>query len=875
MTLLRPTRVWLLVLGVASMWTGCDETPPPEILPADLFEQAVARMQDGDLPSAARLFEDAESRFAAAGRKEFQLQALSYASQIARDRGQFRSVLEKTARGTGLARQLGDFRAEAALRMIEGQVTALAGFPQNAWRSFDEASRLADTFNEQAALAEAENAKGDLLKHAGVFTDAADHFTRALASAQASGRDDLIASALMGMAEVFRASDKFGEAVNTAAQAVAAIDRTDRTEEAARLRMRLGLLQEAALNPNAAITTYREGVNTLRRARAGRRSEVQLLHRIGNLYAANRRISESRKYYNDALEIARREGDAIAATYLRFLILRGDIGVMSEEQRARSQHAIERSYLQLADRFRSIGQSPGEAAAAGMAGESMLARGERNGARSALLRAVRAERLSSYAFLDQQLHEPYVATFAPEGRQPKWAALLAAEYFRADRVEEGLTILDQQRQSVAADALEEAELLLRHPTASVPARALRSEWRDLRITAAEVGASAAVGLPEGTTAKGVEQLTARMNELQRRARSVAASFPNYGSVVRSDTLSLGQIRQSVPRGITAVEYIVAGNELLTVTMARDGARVFRTPLDAAGLGSRIEEYLRLMQDPLVYTGGGGESSVAPMTRFAILSTELYDLLIRPMESQLDRGVVFISSDVIGRLPMHALEKQDRDGRVGYLIQYMSVDYLSSWSALHYPTKPALRMQNIVAVGNPDGKNWSVDYELRDIRSFYRLADIAIRQDATWEGLRSKRPDLLQLSTSFGPGLQAYGTVALADTARRDATLRLPFIRLAEILPPPVVMLSNDRGDVDGLGPFQALVLRINGTSDVFLNRWTADRKASKFFSEYFFTHLSNGLAPGDAFRQALLNLITTRDVNHPRSWGQFFHFGVG
>jgi hypothetical protein len=89
------------------------------------------------------------------------------------------------------------------------------------------------------------------------------------------------------------------------------------------------------------------------------------------------------------------------------------------------------------------------------------------------------------------------------------------------------------------------------------------------------------------------------------------------------------------------------------------------------------------------------------------------------------------------------------------------------------------------------------------------------------------------------------------------------------------MLSNDRGDVDGLGPDQALVLRVNGTSDVFMNRWTADRKASKFFSEFFFTHLSNGLAPGDAFRQALLNLITTRDVNHPRSWGQFFHFGVG
>lgn len=875
MTLLRPTRVWLLVLGVVSMWTGCDEAPPPEVLPADLFEQAVARLQDGDLPAAARLFDDAEARFAAAGRKEFQLQALSYASQIARDRGLYRTVLEKTARGTGLARQLGDFRAEAALRMIEGQVTALAGFPQNAWRSFDEASRLADTFNEQAALAEAENAKGELLLRAGVSSDAADHFTTALAAAQASGRDDLAAFALMGMAEGFRASEKFGEAVNTATQAVASIDRTDRPEAAARLRLRLGLLQEAARNPNAAITTYREGVNTLRRARTGRRTEVQLLHRIGNLYASNRRGSEARKYYHDAREIARREGDAIAAAYLQFLILRVDVEAMSEEQRVRAHGAIERSYLQMADRFRSIGQKPGEAAAAGMAGESMLARGERGAARAAFIRAAQAEQWSSYAFLDPELHRPYVDAFTVARRQPKWSALLAGEYFLIDRVEEGLTVLDQQRQSVAADALEETDLQLRHRTAAGPARAVRSEWRDLRITSAEVGASAATGLPDGSEAKGLGALTARMADLQKKARAVSDQFPNYGPVVRSDTVSLGQIRQAIPRGITAVEYITAGSELLAVTVARDGARVYQISMEAGGLASRIDEYLRLMQDPLVYTGGGGEASVAPMTRFAVLSTELYDLLIRPMESQLDRGVVIISSEVIGRLPVHALEKQDRDGRVGFLIQYMSVDYVSSWSALQYPTKPALRMQNIVAVGNPDGKNWSVDYELRDIRSFYRLADVAIRQDATWEGLRLKRPDLLQLSTSFGPGLQAFGTIALADTARRDATLRLPFVTLMEIVPPPVVVLSNDRSESDVLGPSQALVLRINGTSDVFLNRWTADRKASKFFSEFFFTHLSNGLAPGDAFRQALLNLITTRDVNHPRSWGQFFHYGVG
>jgi hypothetical protein len=109
----------------------------------------------------------------------------------------------------------------------------------------------------------------------------------------------------------------------------------------------------------------------------------------------------------------------------------------------------------------------------------------------------------------------------------------------------------------------------------------------------------------------------------------------------------------------------------------------------------------------------------------------------------------------------------------------------------------------------------------------------------------------------------------------EQSITVPFEKLAELDAIPVMILSNHYGQGIGLSAEHALLLRINGTSDVFFNSWLADRKVAKFFSEYFFTHLANGLAPGDAYRQALLNLIRTRDVSHPRSWGQFFHFGVG
>jgi CHAT domain-containing protein len=290
----------------------------------------------------------------------------------------------------------------------------------------------------------------------------------------------------------------------------------------------------------------------------------------------------------------------------------------------------------------------------------------------------------------------------------------------------------------------------------------------------------------------------------------------------------------------------------------------------------MTEYRHLLHDHRVYAGSAGEESIPVMTRFANLSTELYDYLIRPIDHLLERNLVIIADEMFEGFPLHALERQDAAG-VKYLIQMTSVDYLPSLSSLRYKTSSALRIRDIIAVGNPTGKQWSVDYELRDIRSFFKEVNIIIGLEASWETLRKMKGDVLQIATDFvaDESERPWGGILLSDGQTPERHSVVPFERLSEMNAFPVVYLSNQSGSGVGLSPIHALLLRMNGTSDVFFNAWAADRKAAKFFSEYFYTYLSTGLAPGDAYRQALLNLIKTREVNHPRSWGQFFHFGVG
>jgi len=183
----------------------------------------------------------------------------------------------------------------------------------------------------------------------------------------------------------------------------------------------------------------------------------------------------------------------------------------------------------------------------------------------------------------------------------------------------------------------------------------------------------------------------------------------------------------------------------------------------------------------------------------------------------------------------------------------------------------------VSIGNPTGKDWSVDYELRDLRSFFRETKVMIGLETTWDNVRSTTADVLQLSTEFLGQSRTHplGELVLSNGLTVEGAVRVRFDKLSEMTGIPVVVLSNLRGQGEGLNTLHAALLRLNGTSDVFLNAWFADRRAAKFFSEYFYTHLANGLAPGDAYRQALLSLIRSREVSHQRAWGQFFHYGIG
>ena len=186
----------------------------------------------------------------------------------------------------------------------------------------------------------------------------------------------------------------------------------------------------------------------------------------------------------------------------------------------------------------------------------------------------------------------------------------------------------------------------------------------------------------------------------------------------------------------------------------------------------------------------------------------------------------------------------------------------SLSSLRYRAVSTARLQDVVAFGNPKGKNWSVDYELRDIRSFFKSARVMVGLETSWDNLKSIKADILQISTEFSRRNTEYplGSFVLSNGLMVEQAITIPFEKLAELEATPVIALSNHVGQGIGLTAEHALLLRLNGTPDIFFKRGQQTGKQQNFLVNISLRTFPTVLAPGDAYPSS-----TPQSYSHPRS----------
>lgn len=872
---MTPSLRWILLLAFLLFGCSSDDEIPSDT--TELVEKGKALFQEKSYSQAEVMFAQALLSLEQRGANTALAEVSGYLGRIALQQGEFASALEFLDSGMRYAKEANDYRAEMELRMVQGDVFREMGEYEEALDAYNAVRELAIAFNDGNTTAQTEYRMAGVLFYAGKYDQARELCENTIGYYRAHDTPNQLGAALRLLGDIYIQQMRSPEALNILNQAEGLAERTSDSLLLPMVKLSLGRLYRANGNSALALQHFRDATNALRTRRGPKEFEPVFLFEIATVYYDAGQYENAKRFLNDATTIARAVGDRIAENFLYLHIIRCNEKLSRIDQSPANAERVARTYRQLAPRFAEILCRSGEMLCYARAGALYESARMQTTAREMYLMAITLLEERNGEYRSPEKHEPYLrgVYLSPQELYER----LAAVQVDLRSPGEALATLERAQQARYQQQLRKGQVEVRHPQVKADVVQMRRLLREMRVMEVETSALLS-SRQRAASSERINELRARIHkgktDIPKLAAKIVSLYPNYEPLTAVVPPKLVEVQSSLPRGTLAVRFLSTPTRLVAFALSRTRFEVRTTPVSRRQLAGMMEEYQRLLHDPRVYAGTAGEASVPLMTRFAQLSTQLYDYIIRPLEPLVERNLVIITDPFIEGFPIHALERQEPNG-VKYLIEMSSVDYLPSLSSFRYNTVSAFRIRTIVAAGNPLGKNWSIDYELRDIRSFFKDATILIGLEASWETISRFRGDVLQLATEFIQDEQEtpWGSVVLSDGQTPEKEQLVPFGMLVRINPFPVVFLSNQIGSGTGLSSIHALVLRMNGTSDVFLNAWTADRKAAKFFSEFFYTYLANGLAPGDAYRQALLNLIKTREVNHPRSWAQFFHFGVG
>jgi CHAT domain-containing protein len=438
------------------------------------------------------------------------------------------------------------------------------------------------------------------------------------------------------------------------------------------------------------------------------------------------------------------------------------------------------------------------------------------------------------------------------------------------RVVEALSYVEQGRARTLLETLEYAGHIRLNPLDDVEAKllaqrsAIREElsWfysqlqrapeSDQVLSAVEIeGLRVAVRAREST-----------LTDIGRRLLDHDARLP-----IRPQPLDVTQLQCALGSKTALVEYIVLDGELLAFIVTDERVEVIRALCTEAQVAAALEA-LRFQIEALRYGADWARTHADQLAlRARHYLAELYDLLLRPIESRLGaRGLVVVPHRLLYYVPFYALY----DG-TDYVIEQREVVCTPSAMMFCYNQerrpRPALRA---ALLGVSDERIPYVHDEIEALASLFPEATVLLNEAATQAALgkAAADADVLHLAChgQFRPDNPLFSALRMGDgwlTVRDvyDLQLRDALVVLSACETGMSTVLPGD--EIIGLsrGFFRA------GAAALLVSLWTVEDESTVAFMVHFYTCLRQGATPAAALRAAQRSMLTRHE--HPFFWAPF------
>jgi tetratricopeptide (TPR) repeat protein len=613
---------------------------------------------------------------------------------------------------------------------------------------------------------------------------------------------------------------------------------------------------------------------------------IRLYTALGKVYAHNFAFAIAKQNYIEAYTRAKDAGKKIAIGYLLVAIADCERKIGAANPGQETSIAASTLYEQAITLFSRIGIVSGEVYSNYRLGTLKEEEGNTEAAVGFYRRSFELCSSQAGEFMNWEENEEFFGlrdeatrVGIPFARDTYWYEPLVVALARQGRAEEALWTFEQGKMKFISSQLRSCPFEFRE---SEMGRAVESNVRQFRaesIKEAEIafqkGLNANQKDGQRIEAAGLE-MTALKNDLRTEGVALTQKYPPLEVLFRTPILEEADLRTALSYGTVVLDYLVAEDRIIIFVISFDGVghqmpiNVVEVPAYKDIVLEKVRLFDLMLREHIQRIGTGYIQS----TDIERVSQELYNYFLRPVERLFVQRAVIVPPRGMEQIPFHAFTRSTSEG-VKPMAEIADVSYLPYLAAIKSLQAPPRFVTTVVAVGNPRGNNWPLDFELRDIRSFFRNAAVSVSQNASEKQLFESAGDVLQLSTDFATDTLFPGrsTFILSSGSITNPDAHIPvgdFLRLPHF---PIVYLSDPQSDGSGLTSLHAALLMMNGSSNIILTLKPVEPKASKFFSEKFYSSLAKGTNVNESFRTAIVAMSTSRNFGAPYQWSQFFEFG--
>lgn len=859
----------LLALAAALAVIGCGRgTPPLERTADSVFTDGMTALASGQFAVAGERFGRALALDEELDRRDRVARELSLLASIAATTAQFDSALTLYGRAIQEYRALALRDSIRSLQIAVVRIQVQMGSYREAFIRLDEALRLARVFGDSAGVRaiemellplcrrlerwDAENRiVNDLLKvyggpsesgrlarvyaevaHSqafrGEYDRAAEHFLRSFTLAEQSGDSLLALGSLVRVAVAFDVAGRLTEAFQSYGD---------------------------ALKRSAGVT----GADRIR---------LELLLRIGNAYLRAGASDQARRFLTLALGLSTRIPDKLLEGYSLVQLGYADL--------AHDPATALRNFESALSLFEVFGDPRGSAYAALSVAVALDRAGKFTAAMEQYGKAMAGlEGAHRTGAKDELLHDCETAFW--KGRRTAVYDEALDLLLRTGQNDEAFQVVERRNAWLYHRALEDLELQGADPSLEE----ILIRYRQAR--ARRIGAECQMAAVLSESPWNRELIGALRGALERSAESLAESAEEVvrvrhalGPFVRPRSARMADIASRLESGVMLLEYALARRSLHLFAVQKTQTSVHVAAMEREKVVAAVSDLERHCR--AVEATGDSVSTMTPRPDPDLqrLLAALYEMFVRPVEQELRtvRRLIVVLPPELATLPLHALRKGSSPG-APYLAEQMAVRYLpgAAWMDEQAPVPTTVR--DVAGIGYAGRTAWDVEYELRDIRAFFKEARLSFGSQASFATILQSRADLLHmaLEVRYNPASPGNAAMVLSDSRSADLNVPVSLGRFVFVPAARTLVLSNL---APGSGQTQSLVAPVllsAGTDIVVVTTHTPSRKAKKVFSELFYTALLGGADVESALRTVQSGMIRNREFASPLVWGTYRVWG--